>query len=184
MRLVLLFMAVILFGVSSYANEAAHEQEHHKELPYYVALKGMYTLGETYQEEEGDDGYGIALDLGHRIGYGFAVEIDVTYENGDVTAVDEATGERITENAKYYTTSLDIAYVYEITHTIGVLAKVGYEYEYEEIADVTNNDTGFVFAAGAEYSINHEYKAVVEYETSTIDGPKGDVIFAGVMYNF
>ncbi len=183
-------LAVLLFGACAYASEHKTE-EHHAEKPHYIALKGMYTFGENYTNdegvlEEGEDGYGIAIDLGHRIGYGFSVEIDFSYEKADVTAHEEEAGKIVLlrETAKYYTSSIDLAYVYELTHSFGVLAKVGYEYEYEDIAGTTADDTGFIFAAGMEYSINHTYKALVEYETSTVDGPKGDMIYAGVMYNF
>ncbi len=186
MKLVKLLLPVaMLMSVSAFAGEeaeaAAHE-EHHAELPYYVALKGMYTLGDTYKNEEGDAGYGVGIDLGYRLGHGFAVEIDGTYENGDVTAKEEE--EEISENVEYYTTSLDLVYVYEVGAGFGVLGKVGYEYEYEKVGDETNNDTGFIFAAGAEYEINEEFKAIAEYEHSLIDGPKGDAILAGIMYNF
>jgi opacity protein-like surface antigen len=186
MRLSLLVSAV-LFGVSVYGAQMEHKEEHHKELPNYVAVKGMYTLGDDYTnehgiKEEGDDGYGIAIDLGRRIGYGFAVEIDFSYERGDITVFEGE--EHFDETVEYYTTSIDLAYVYELTHHFGVLAKVGYEYEYESLEREHIDDTGFVFAAGAEYAFHPHYKAVVEYEISTIDGPKGDAIFAGLMYNF
>ena len=181
----LLLPVAILFSVSAFAGEeqAATQTEHHEELPYYVAVKGMYTFGDTYGEEEGESGYGIGIDLGYRLGHGFAIEIDGTYENGDVT-VTETNGDETTENVKYYTSSLDLAYVYEVGEGFGLLGKVGYEYEYEEIADESGHDTGFIFAAGAEYEINEEIKAVAEYEHSTIDGPKGDAVLAGLMYNF
>ena len=181
----LLLPVAILFSVSAFAaeEEQASIEEHQAELPFYVALKGMYTLGDTYKNEEGDAGYGVGIDLGYRIGNGFAVEIDGTYENGDVTAKED-NGEEIEENVKYYTTSLDVVYVYEIGGGFGVLGKVGYEYEHEEVGEESGNDSDFIFAAGAEYEINEEFKAVAEYEHSLIDGPKGDAILAGVMFNF
>ena len=192
MKLVKLLLPVaLLFSVSAFAAEEEHAsvgEEHHKELPYYVAVKGMYTLGDTYTNEagiveDGDAGYGIGIDLGYRLGHGFAVEIDGTYENGDVAAKEEG-GEEVTESVKYYTTSLDFVYVYEVGAGFGILGKVGYEYEHEEVSDTTNNENDFIFAAGAEYEINEEFKAIAEYEHSLIDGPKGDAILAGIMYNF
>ena len=187
MKLVKVLLPVaILFSVSAFAAQeerTAGETEHHEELPYYVAVKGMYTLGDTYKEEKGDAGYGVGIDLGYRLGHGFAVEIDGTYENGDVTAK-ESNGEEVEENAKYFTSSLDAVYVYEVGAGVGILGKIGYEYEHEKIAGETTNDTGFIFAAGAEYEINEEFKAIAEYEHSLIEGPKGDAILAGIMYNF
>ena len=192
MKLVKLLLPVaLLFSVSAFAHEEEHAsvgEEHHKELPYYIAVKGMYTLGDTYTNEEGivedgDAGYGIGIDLGYRIGHGFAIEIDGTYENGDVTFKEEG-AEDVKETVKYYTTSLDLVYVYEIGAGFGILGKVGYEYEHEEVADETNNENDFIFAVGGEYEVNKEFKFVAEYEHSLIDGPKGDAILAGVMYNF
>ncbi len=182
-----LLTATLLLASTLSAHEMEASEQKEAELPFYVALKGMYTFGDDVKKgdvvEKGQDGYGVGIDFGYRLGHGFAVEIDGTYESADVTAV-KANGDEVTENATYYTSSLDLVYVYEATHHIGLLAKVGYEYEHEKIAGETNNDTGAIFAAGAEYSINARYKAIVEYETSTIDGPKGDMIYAGVMYNF
>ena len=181
----LLLPAAILVSVAAFASEEEHaavHEEHHAESPYYVAVKGMYTLGDTYKNEEGDPGYGVGIDLGYRLGHGLAIEIDGTYENGDVTAKEEE--EEIGESVEFYTASLDLVYVYEVGAGFGLLGKVGYEYEYEKIADETNDETDFVFAAGAEYEINEKFKTIAEYEHSLIDGPKGDAILAGIMYNF
>jgi len=179
MRFLSFVASVVLIGASSlYANE----MEHKSELQNYVAIKAMYALGENYKELDGQDGYGVSIDLGRRIGYGFAIELDVSYENADVKFSEG--DEVIAESIDYYTSSIDLAYVYELTHKLGVLGKVGYEYEYADRKNESEHDTGFIFAGGFEYSVNHHYKALVEYETSTINGPKGDVVFAGVMYNF
>ena len=193
MRLKHLVLGATLFGASLVASESVeHNAEHHKELtPYYVAVKGMYTLGDDYTndygiKEEGDAGYGVAVDFGYYFYKNFAVELDFTYENGDVTAYEEEEGElrAISETAEYYTSSLDLVYMFKPIHELGILFKVGYEYEYETIADESNDETGFVFAAGLEYHLSHHYRAIAEYEHSTIDGPKGDAIFAGIVYNF
>ena len=194
MKLANLLAGIAFCGVSLLANEATiHENEqHHKELtPYYIALKGMYSFGDDYTndegiKEEGDAGYGVGVDIGYffykKSSSSFAIELDVTYENADVTLYEEE--EEITHSADYYTTSLDLVYMYQPIHEIGLIAKVGYEYEYEEIADETANETDFIVAAGVEYHLSHHYRAIVEYEHSFIDGPKGDVVMAGVVYNF
>ncbi|NPA65246.1 MAG: porin family protein [Epsilonproteobacteria bacterium] len=194
MKLTNLLVSVAFCGVSLFASEVITQenQEHHKELtPYYVALKGMYSFGDDYTndegiKEEGDTGYGVGLDVGY-IFYekgmnGFAIELDITYETADVTFHEEE--EKVTHKADYYTTSLDLVYMIKPIEQLGLFAKVGYEYEYEEIADETANEDDFIVAAGIEYHLSHHYRGIVEYEHSFIDGPKGDVVFAGIVYNF
>ena len=148
----------------------------------YIVPKWIHTFGDTYHNEEGDCGNGIGLNLGYRLGHGFAIEIDATYEKTTVREKEE--GISYKEDAKYFTTSLDFAYTYELTHDLGLLLKVGYEYEKEKIANETKHDTGVIYAAGFEYELDEKFKFVMEYEKSTIDGPKGDMITAGLMYNF
>jgi outer membrane protein X len=157
----------------------------HAESDYYVVVKGLGIIGDTVDHEgavlDGDSGYGFGIDLGYRLGNGFAVEYDFAYAKNTVTedGLDEGT-------AKYYTHALDLVYTHELTESVGIFGKVGVEYENEKIKefDIDSDDTGFNFGAGVEMTIDHSYKFVVEYEHSTIDGPRGDSIFAGVMYNF
>ena len=88
--------------------------------------------------------------------------------------------------SKYYTSALDLVYTYEATEALGIFGKVGYEYEWEKISALGINckEHDFIFGAGVEYRLNEKYKALVEYEHSMIDGPHGDAMFAGIMYNF
>ena len=167
--------------VESEAVEAA-------ESSFYIVVKGMAILGDTVNHEEavldGNKDYGYGIDLGYRLGSGFAVEYDFSYSSNTVTetrgnSVEEATG-------KYYTSALDLVYTYEVSENVGLFGKVGYEYEWEKIdayhIDGRNND--FVFGAGVEIAMNETYKFVAEYEHSLIKGPRGDGILAGVMINF
>ena len=82
--------------------------------------------------------------------------------------------------------AIDAVYSYEMTESVALFAKAGFEYEWENIDDLDENnfDYGMVFGIGTEVEISESYKFVAEYEHSTIDGPRGDGIFAGVMYNF
>jgi len=158
------------------------------ESKFYVVAKGMYMLGDTVDHEasvlDGDKDYGFGIDFGYRIANGFAVEYDFSYGSNTVTETLAGVSEEA--KAKYYTSALDLVYVYEVTETFGVFGKVGYEYEWEKISDfdIDSTDHGLVFGAGVEVAINETYKFVAEYEHSTIDSPHGDSIFAGVMYNF
>ena len=174
---------VVLASVLAVGVLFAHEPvEHEAEKAFYVVPKWIHNYGDTYRDEKGDHGNGVGLDLGYRLGHGFAIEIDGTYETSDVRV--DKNGVIEEENVKYLTTSLDLAYTYEMTESLGILFKVGYEYEREKIAGESNHDTGLIYAAGIEYKINEDFKFVTEYEKSTIDGPKGDMVTAGIMYNF
>jgi len=162
--------------------------EEHTESDFYVVVKGMRIAGDTAAHEDalldGDVGYGFGIDVGYRLGNGFALEYDFSYAKNTVTETIEDISEEGT--AKYYTHALDLVYTYELTETVGIFGKVGYEYESEEIKafDIDGSDHGFVYGAGVEVAMTDEYKFVAEYEHSTIEGPRGDSIFAGVMINF
>ena len=164
--------------------EVVEQEAEAAESTFYIVTKGMYMLGDTVNHEEavldGDKDFGYGIDLGYRFGNGFAVEYDFSYGTNTVTeGIEEA-------KATYYTSAIDLVYVYEMTESLGVFAKVGYEYEWEKIDEynIDGTDHGVVFGAGVEVAMNETYKFVAEYEHSTIDGPHGDTVFAGVMFNF
>ena len=169
-------------------NEPEMMETEAAESKFYIVAKGMSILGDTVNHEgallDGDQDYGYGVDLGYRLGSGFAVEYDFSYSSNTVT---ETRGEDIEKaTGKYYTSALDLVYTYEASENIGLFGKVGYEYEWEKIdaynIDGKNND--FVVGAGVEIAINETYKFVTEYEHSFIKGPRGDGILAGVMINF
>ncbi|BCD61078.1 MULTISPECIES: porin family protein [unclassified Nitratiruptor] len=180
MKIASIFVSGLLLGMTAFAHK--QEPVHEPAKPYYVVIKGIHNYGDHHGNEKGDHGNGIGIDLGYRLGHGFAVEIDGSYEKTNVTVFEET--ESVRENIKYWTSSLDFAYTYEATESLGILFKVGYEYEYEKTDTESSHDTGLVYAAGFEYAIDSTWKVVGEYEKSTIKGPKGDMITLGVMYNF
>lgn len=169
-----------------------HEPEHlestHEESKFYIIIAGLMVLGESYQHEdvllEGDRDYGIGIDIGYRLGYGFAVEYDFTYATDTVTETKLGVTEEST--GKYYTSAVDIVYTYEIVEGFGVFGKVGYEFEWESVVqfDIDTQGHGFVFGTGIEVHLNEHYKFIAEFEHSLIKGPRGDSLFAGLMYNF
>lgn len=180
-----------LFAEGDISPVETHHPEnmaHHEESKYYVIVKALMVMGNKVDHGhsilDGDKDYGYGLDLGYRFGNGFALEYDFSYARNTVTQDDGHTVE--TAKGTYYTHALDIVYTYEFTHTFGVFAKAGYEYEIEKIEDfdIDNDGTGFNFGVGAEVALNHKYKVVAEYEHATIEGPRGDSFFVGVMYNF
>jgi len=160
-----------------------------EESNWYLVVKGMMILGDDITEEnavlDGDTGYGFGLDLGYRISEEFSIECDYSYSGNTVT--ETRRGYEAEElDMTYQTLALDAVYTYEATEMVGLFAKAGFEYEWENIDDLDedNYDFGMVFGVGVEVEMNETYKFVAEYEHSTIDGPRGDAIFAGVMYNF
>ena len=161
----------------------------HEESRYYVVLSGLVLLGDEFEHGktllDGNDnpGYGFGLDIGYRIGNGFAFEYDFTYGKNDVKEIIDSEVREV--GSEYYTSALDIVYTYEATEHLGLFGKVGYEYEWEKISKlgIDSKEHDFVFGAGIEYKVNESYKAIVEYEYSMIEGPHGDAILAGIMYN-
>jgi opacity protein-like surface antigen len=159
--------------------------EYESESNFYIIFKGLMIIGDTVTHEEavldGDRDYGYGIDLGYRLGNGFALEYDFSYASNTVKEDDENASK-----ATYYTSALDLVYTYEITESLGIFGKVGYEYEWEKISnfEIDSRDSGFVYGAGIEVAMTEAAKFVSEYEHSTVKGPHGDSIFAGVMFNF
>ncbi len=163
--------------------------EHTEQGPFYIIVKGLMIAGDTVEHGhdtlEGESGYGFGIDVGYRLGHGFAIEYDFSYATNTITETDDHHHTHEAE-ATYYTHALDLVYTYHVSHTIGLFAKGGYVYEIEEIDDlhIDTSDEGFTYGIGLEYAMNSHYTFIVEYEGSTIEGPRGDGIFVGVMYSF
>lgn len=141
----------------------------------YVIAKALMITGDSSHGHTGNTGYGIGLDLGYKLPYHLSAELISTYATNSVDGHD----------ASYLTYGAALVYTHHITSEAGVFVKGGYEMEDETIegyADKSSN--GFIYAVGAEYKIAPKYEALVEYEASTIEGPRGASIFAGVKYNF
>ena len=171
----------------------AHVAPVHAETGFYTALKGQLSLGEKVEHSEnvdieGHTGEGIGLEVGYKMGYGFAVEADGTYTHNTVTEVNCETGtcEKTDADGEFMSVSLDLVYTYHLTHHLGAFVKTGYEYETEKIGklDVSGHDTGVIYAAGAEYAVSDHAALMAEYEGTTIESPLGSSVFAGVVYNF
>ena len=201
-RTLILPVASLLLAASVSANETAHETAHethtgheapvHSETGFYAALKGLVTLGNEVDHGDatldGSRGQGVGVEMGYKIGSGFAIEGDATFARNSVTETKCAEGECEREKAggEYTTVSLDLVYTYHVTHHLGTFVKTGYEYETETIdqLEISGNDTGFIYAAGAEYAVGDHTAFMAEYEGTTIEGPRGNSIFAGILYHF
>ena len=176
-----------ILGAGLYANEI---EEKESNSDFYVAVKAMATLGSSIDEEtttlKGSIGKGLGIDLGYEVSHGFSVEVDGTYIVNTVTETDRATGDSRDLSASYATNSLDIAYKYMATEALGLVAKCGYEYEFEKIPDlnVDKTSSGFVYAAALVYEVSEHMAVLGEYEVTTIKGPRGNSAFAGIEYSF
>ena len=177
------------------AHRAHIEAKHHEEGDLYVVVKGLVSLGDTYIEEatdtepeaklKGATGEGFGIDLGYRLGYGFATELDFSYAHTTVTK--SVVGEEDTKaGADYYTVGLDLLYGYHVNEEIVVFGKIGWEIEKEKISGfgISGTNDGFTYAAGLEYGLTEHWALIGEYEASLIDGPRGDSVFAGLSYTF
>ncbi len=182
-----LFAGGDIVPVEAYEPEV---MEHEAESKFYVVVAGMalfgdeVTHGEALLDGNDDLGYGFGIDVGYRLGNGFAIEYDFTYGRNTVNEITE--DDEVEAKSVYYTSALDLVYTYEATENLGIFGKVGYEFEWETISelDIDEKEDDFVFGAGIEYAINKDYKLLLEYEHSMIEGPHGDALLAGVMFNF
>lgn len=194
---ILMLLAIFCLSTQLFAGGdiAPVEPPHAKETSHdtdvsnvYLIVKALTILGNNVTHGDAtldsDQGYGFGIDLGYRIGNGFALEYDFSYATNTVTETDEHHTHEA--DAKYYTHTLDLVYTYHLSHTLGVFAKAGYEYEKEEIDElhIDAGDTGFAYGVGLEYELNNHYTLVVEYENSRIEAPRGAAVLAGVMYSF
>lgn len=188
-RLLNLSACGLLAATLTLAEEPHHHEPVHSETGWYAAAKGLITLGNKVDHEgatlEGNNGRGIGLELGYKIGAGFAVESDVTFTRDQITHKEEGEAP-VDVDGSFVSYSLDLAYVYHLTHHLGTFFKLGYEYETENINDleISESETGMAYAAGFEYAVGSHTALMLEYEGSTIDGPLGDFVFAGVLYHF
>jgi len=193
LTLVAIQITTHLFAGGDIAPVEVYEEEKiesESESKFYIVVGGLILLGDEVQHNDallnGGDalGYGYGIDIGYRLGNGFAVEYDFTHGRNNVKETKE--DEMIEGTSVYYTSAIDLVYTYEATKALGIFGKVGYEFESETIdkLDIEERENDFVFGLGIEYSLNQSYKAVVEYEHSNIEGPHGDAILAGAMYNF
>lgn len=163
----------------------AEENQHGSKM--YMVVKALFTTGEKVEHDatttlESDSGHGFGVDFGYKVTHNVAVEFDFSYDENDVT-VDDGTTPFVVEGT-YYTYAADVTYTHHMTKSLGLMAKVGYELEQEELEGTHTNETGLVYGIALEYVVSKHYEVVAEYEASTIESPRGHSIFLGVKRNF
>ncbi len=169
------------------------EEEHHSELATHTGVyfepKVMVTLGETVKHGDstldGDAGYGIGFDLGYSFSENFALEVDGTYAEADVTETD-ALGDKETDKASFYTYGVNAVLTYPLHNHFIILGKIGYGYEHEDLGDlgIKGSEHGAAWAAGIEYSFNPHVEVSFEYEGADIRSARGDTLQLGFIYKF
>lgn len=187
--------SVLMLANTLYAEEAnavEHEKEGFEQY-YYVTVKPMYTLGGDLKEGEeyfdGDNAYGIGVDIGYKFHPHFGIELALSYGSNDVTRTErgiEGELETATADGDYKSVAINLVYSQMLTEKVGYFVKMGYEIEYEKVSDfgIDENDHGVDAAAGLGYEINEESSVAVEYEHSAIKGLRGDAIFLVYEHKF
>ena len=164
---------------------------------FYLVTKALLTTAETIHEGhgveiEGKRGRGLGIDVGYTLPHNFAIEFDTSYSINSLYekhTVIEGVEEKIeVKDARghYWTYAFDVTYTLPLTDNIGIMGKLGYEFEHEAIDkfNINAHDSGIVYGAGIEYHLSEHYEALIEYEGSTIDSPRGSSFYAGVKYIF
>jgi len=187
-----LFLVLLSYGL--HAESVSSESDlHHSELSthkgFYIEPKLSYTLGETVSHGtstiKGDAGYGIGADIGYSFTEYFAVEIDGTYSQSDVTETTD-TGHVEKDKASFYTYGMNTVFTYPMHNHFILLGKLGYGAEYEDLGDldISGTEHGATWAAGIEYSFNPHVEVSLEYEGADIRSARGDSIQFGLIYKF
>ena len=175
-------LVLALSASTTFAEEAEKSGE------YYVAVKALMTMGDTVTEEDntklkGQTGGGIGIDFGYTLPYHFALELDGSYDRTDVQET-RPSEEPKTLQGTFWTYAMDLTYTLPVTNDLGIMAKVGYEFERETIGGTNGHDSGTVYGAALEYRLSKHYETLMEYEGSTVDSPRGSSLYAGVKYIF
>jgi len=187
LKLIKLLIGLMTLGMTLNAAEHISELSTHK--GFYIEPKVIYTMGETISHGEatldGDAGYGLGIDLGYSFTEYFAVELDGSYSEADVTETRED-GEKEKDTGSFYTYGVNTVFTYPLTHHFIVLGKLGYGWEHEDLGDlgIKGTEDGAVWAAGVEYSFNPHLEMSLEYEGADIRSARGDSVQLGLIYKF
>ena len=185
----ILLLGFSLLMLLSNANAQSHKSELATHTGLYLEPKVIVTLGETISHGEstldGDTGYGVGFDLGYSFTEYFALEIDGTYVEADVTET-LITGEKETDKASFYTYGVNSVLTYPVTDNFIVLGKIGYGYEHEDLGDlgIKGSENGANWAVGLEYSFNPHLEVSFEYEAADIRSARGESLQLGLIYKF
>jgi len=177
-----------LLFISFFATSAFSKQctTCEKTNDFYFITKILMTTPQSHEHDgatlESGVGAGFGLDFGYMFAEHFALEVDFSYDNNEVTENSATIG----EDAYYLTYAVDVTYSLHVTHALGLMFKVGYELEQEIIKTLHIDlfETGIVYGIGVEYAFTKQYEIVTEYEHSNIESTRGQSYYVGFKYNF
>ena len=190
MKKIIAALAALTFGIAAYGGGDIAPVAPIVETPC-TAKTGLYLGGGVtalftdtvgIDNYDGEDGYGIQLNIGYDIytadAFNVAIEARLGksfWSMGDDTDV--------------YTAGLFVKPEYKF-NDFGVYALAGYGITKTEVNHFTDDATDFVWGGGANYAINADWEVFADYvvypETSNLvikDG-KNDILTFGVNYNF
>ncbi len=165
-------------GESGHTNSEAHGAH------FYIVPKLVYGMGEkvTHGVEtlDGASSTGFGVDLGYSLGGPWGVEVTYNSSKGDVS---DAQGV-VLGHATYTGTGAFAVYTYRLPSHLGLVGKLGWVNESEEIHGSTTSDSGVGYAFSAEYGLTEKVEAVVEFEGTNIHSPKGNALMLGAKVIF
>ncbi len=169
-------------------NASEPEADIERQRGLYLTFQPMMTFGGSTDNEEGEklsseNGYGVGLEFGYYFFSQFAVELAVNTSNNIVT--NEVTGDKGT--GIYYSAAINAVYRQPVYGPLFILAKVGGEWEEEQIVafDFKESNVGIDYALGVAYEVTEKFALMIQYESSTMGGIRGDALFIGaVEYSF
>jgi len=167
----------------------------------YGVAKFMYSPGADYEHSghviTGESAMGLGFDLGYKIMDSVSAELAFSYGSNSIskedhTATDStpthsmfplmATG-TLSGTGTYLAIGLLGVYTYHINEQFSAVGKFGFVSESETLSwdtgDESASSTGVVYVLGGEYVLGGHNELVLEYEGSTVEGPKGANIFIG-----
>ena len=182
-------LVLLLVSLACALNAELHTSELATHKGFYIEPKLSYTLGESLSHGgsvlDGHSGYGIGFDFGYSFTEYFALEVDGTYSESDVTETTSA-GVSTTSEASFYTYGVNSVFTYPMSNHFILLGKLGYGVEHEDLGHIglIGSENGATWAAGIEYSFNPHVEVSLEYEGADIISARGDSIQVGLIYKF
>ncbi|MDT8447975.1 MAG: hypothetical protein RRB13_13870 [bacterium] len=199
--------------VKEHATEASDMAEHRTGSRgdfmsnLYVVGKVFTSPGQSYEHSghriTGDTATGFGLDFGYKIGPSISAELAYSSGSGDVklgqaalvpsfrgsaaaTTTGETTTHEVTDAASYSSLGLLGVYSLHLGDKFAAIGKLGMVSESEDLGTVggSSSSTGVVYVLGCEYKLFGHNELVLEYEDTTIDGPRAYTLFVGWKVGF
>lgn len=161
----------------------------------YIVGKVFTSPGQDYDHGghtiTGDTATGFGLDLGYKLGDHWAVELAYSAGSGSVKAHQSslpllASSSPSSVDASYNALGLLGVYTAHLGESFSLVGKLGGVSESEDLGEAggSSSATGLVYVLGCEYKLFGHNELVLEYEDTTIDGPRAYTLFLGFKHGF